>query len=336
MKPLASLSLDLDNKWSYLKTHGDHAWEEFPSYLERVVPRILAMLDELGLRITFFVVGQDAALEKNDRALASIVKAGHELANHSFSHEPWLERYSREQLELELEQAEFAISRHTSERLSGFRGPGFSCSPEVIRLLIEKGYEYDGSTFPTFLGPAARAYYFFRSRFSRAEKEKRKNLFGSWTDGFQRLKPYRWRATEGQLLEIPVSTMPLFRVPYHLSYVHYLGQFSTGLAKSYFWTALRLSRLSGVEPSVLLHPLDFLGGDDEPDLAFFPGMKLASSKKLEIVRSALGILREQFEVLPMGGYAQRLRERKLPTRKTGVAKRPAAVAERTARELEQV
>ncbi len=33
-RPLLSLSLDLDNKWSYLKTHGDAGWDAFPSYLE--------------------------------------------------------------------------------------------------------------------------------------------------------------------------------------------------------------------------------------------------------------------------------------------------------------
>jgi hypothetical protein len=336
MKPLASLSLDLDNKWSYLKTHGDRSWEGFPSYLDVVVPRILEILDERGLRITFFVVGQDAALEKNDRALAQIVRAGHELANHSFSHEPWLQRYSREQLELEFEQAELAISRHSAQRLTGFRGPGFSCSPEVIRLLIERGYEYDGSTFPTFLGPAARAYYFLKSRFSPAEKEKRKNLFGSWMDGFQRLKPYHWRAVDGQLLEIPVSTIPLFRVPYHLSYVHYLGQFSSSLAKSYFWTALKLSRLGGVEPSVLLHPLDFLGGDDEPELAFFPGMRMPAQYKLDIVRASLKMLGSQFDVLTMSEHARRLSERKLPARETGIKVAVAPGNEAVVREVEQV
>ena len=32
-KPLASLSLDLDNQWSYMKTHGDAGWEALPTYL---------------------------------------------------------------------------------------------------------------------------------------------------------------------------------------------------------------------------------------------------------------------------------------------------------------
>jgi hypothetical protein len=41
MSPAASISLDLDNLWSYLKTQGVSGWESFPSYLDVVVPRIL-------------------------------------------------------------------------------------------------------------------------------------------------------------------------------------------------------------------------------------------------------------------------------------------------------
>ena len=55
-KPVASLSLDLDNKWSYMKTHGDPGWESFPSYLDVVVPRVLEFLEERELIITFFIV----------------------------------------------------------------------------------------------------------------------------------------------------------------------------------------------------------------------------------------------------------------------------------------
>jgi len=79
-KPLASVSLDLDNEWSYLKTHGDASWSSFPSYLDVVVPRVLDFLSERNLRITFFIVGQDAALEGNVGALRSLADAGHESA----------------------------------------------------------------------------------------------------------------------------------------------------------------------------------------------------------------------------------------------------------------
>ena len=54
MKPAASISLDLDNLWSYLKTQGVSGWESFPSYLDVVVPRILETLDRCNQRITFF------------------------------------------------------------------------------------------------------------------------------------------------------------------------------------------------------------------------------------------------------------------------------------------
>ena len=64
-KPIASLSLDLDNQWSYMKTHGDAGWEAFPSYLDVVIPRFLEFLQARDLTITVFIVGQDAALQKN-------------------------------------------------------------------------------------------------------------------------------------------------------------------------------------------------------------------------------------------------------------------------------
>jgi peptidoglycan-N-acetylglucosamine deacetylase len=71
-KSIASLSLDLDNQWAYMKIHGDDGWETFPSYFDVLVPRVLDVLRDADLKITFFIVGQDAALEKNHAALRQI------------------------------------------------------------------------------------------------------------------------------------------------------------------------------------------------------------------------------------------------------------------------
>ena len=65
MKPYTSLSLDLDNQWSYMRTHGDAGWQSFPSYLDVAVPSILGFLSRYDLKISFFIIGQDAALAKN-------------------------------------------------------------------------------------------------------------------------------------------------------------------------------------------------------------------------------------------------------------------------------
>ena len=110
-KTLASLSLDLDNQWSYMKTHGDAGWQEFPSYLDLLMPRTLGFLRDHGLTITFFVVGQDAALDQNREALQSIAEAGHEIGNHSFRHEPWLHLYSPQELDREFTEADRAAAR---------------------------------------------------------------------------------------------------------------------------------------------------------------------------------------------------------------------------------
>jgi peptidoglycan/xylan/chitin deacetylase (PgdA/CDA1 family) len=124
----ASLSLDLDNQWSYMKTHGDAGWQSHPSYLDAVVPRILAVPRRAPAHDTFFIVGQDAALEKNHTALRSIAAAGHEIGIHSFAMSPGCIATPRRKLDQELRQAEDAIENATGVRTRGFRGPGFSLS----------------------------------------------------------------------------------------------------------------------------------------------------------------------------------------------------------------
>jgi peptidoglycan/xylan/chitin deacetylase (PgdA/CDA1 family) len=300
---LASLSLDLDNKWSYMKTHGDAGWERFPSYLDVVMPRVLEMLAERELTITFFVVGQDAALDGNHSVLRSIADAGHEIGNHSFHHEPWLHLYEPGQLSEELTQAEDAIYSATGQRPVGFRGPGYSFSPALLAELARRGYEYDASTFPTFLGPVARAYYFFRSNLGRRDREQRKQLFGKLSEGFRPLRPYRWPGLKHELVEIPVTTMPLLKAPIHLSYLLYLGQYSQRLALAYFSAAMSLCDRLGVEPSLLLHPLDFLGCDDDRDLAFFPAMQSPVSAKLQLAGRVLDRFRAGRRVVTLREHA---------------------------------
>lgn len=305
-KPPASLSLDLDNKWSYLKTHGDASWVSFPSYLERVVPRFLGILKERGLSITVFLVGQDAAIESNGDILRSVAEAGHEIGNHSFHHEPWLHLYSESDLDDEMARAEENIERVTGKRPVGFRGPGFSLSETTLRVLKRRGYEYDATTFPTYLGPLARAYYFMTSRFTREEREQRKALFGQLADGLRPVTPYLWNVEGKDLLEVPVTTMPFFKVPIHVSYVLYLSVISPRLALLYFRSAMELCRRTGTQPSLLLHPLDFLGADDDRDLGFFPAMGLPSHKKVEIVTGCLDIYTRLFEVMGVRRHTEAL------------------------------
>lgn len=309
-KHLASVSLDLDNLWSYLKIHGDDGWQSRPSYLDVFVPHALETLDQLGIKITFFIVGLDAAEDRNGKALRAIADAGHEIGNHSFEHEPWLHLYTPEQVRSELQQADAAIQAATGRKPIGFRGPGFSWSEDVLETLVELGHRFDASTLPTYLGPLARAYYFWTAKMTAEERAKREGLFGKFSDGLRPVKPYRWQLKSGRnILEIPVTTMPLFKTPFHFSYLAYLSNFSPALMHFYFGMALAACRLTRTEPSFLLHPLDIIGGDQIPQLKFFPGMDISSQRKTELFKTVLGKLGERYDIVPMGVHARAIEAR---------------------------
>ena len=307
-KNISSISLDLDNQWSYMKIHGDSGWEKFPSYLDRFIPHMLDLLDILNLKITFFIVGQDAALDKNKEYLIEIVKHGHEVGNHSFNHESWLHLYPKEKIKSEILIAEENIAQVTGKKPEGFRGPGFSWSINLIEVLSELDYVYDASTLPTFIGPLARFYYFRTSKLTLEEKKERKKLFGSFKDGFKPVKPYFWKVNgNGRLLEIPVTTIPLIKTPFHLSYLIYLNSISPFLMKQYLNTALAFCKLTKTSPSFLLHPLDLIGGDLVPELKFFPGMNLKSDVKTKIFLSVIHTLIDNFELIGMNKHAALLK-----------------------------
>ncbi len=320
----ASLSLDADNQWSYMKIHGDEGWERYPSYLDVLAPRAVDLLAARGLQITFFVVGQDAARPENRESLGLLAEAGHEIGNHSFRHEPWLHRYSEAELEDELARAEAAIEGATGVHPSGFRGPGYSLSTTTLRVLVRRGYAYDASTLPTYIGPLARAYYFRTAQLSSKQREERELLYGTWGDGRRAVRPYRWLVEDRTLLELPVTTLPGLKMPIHVSYLLMLSAYSPAAARAYFDAALRVCRAAGIGPSILLHPLDLLSGDDVQQLAFFPGMQIPVAAKLARVGSYLDLLQRHFDVGSVGEHATALAGEELPVRVPAFAGEVAA------------
>ena len=292
-------------------THGDQSWTSYPSYLPKLIPRVLDFLARRDLKITFFIVGRDASFDAHRDLLSELARNGHRIANHSFDHKPWLHRFSGVEIAEELERSEAAIEEATGVLPRGFRGPGFSLTNEVLRQLADRGYLYDATAFPNILNPLSRAYYFRTTKLSKEERELRDELFGTLGAAFRPNKPFTWKMeARAELTEVPVTTFPGLRTPIHLSYLTYLGGKALPVASAYFRTALTLCRLTGNPPSMLLHPLDFLGSEDDDDLRFFPGMDLFSGRKLELAHHFLDQLQDTFELAPIDDYV-----RELPTTK---------------------
>lgn len=146
---------------------------------------------------------------------------------------------------------------------------------------------------------------------SADEREKLKKLFGKFSDGFQTLKPHLVGAAGRNMVEIPVTTFPVVKTPVHATYLHYLSAFSGPLAKAYWRSALAACNLTDVQPSMLLHPLDFLSGDDVPKLKFFPGMNVPTNRKLELMDSVIASYAAKFEIVNMREHADCFRKNAL-------------------------
>jgi len=299
---IASLSVDLDDKWAYLRSRGDDGWRDRPSYLGEVVPRMLDFLGERRLAATVFVVGEDLDRDAGAREVERIAAAGFEVANHSQSHWPWLGTLGADEIEAEIAASEEAIERVTGERPTGFRAPGFGWSDPLLQVLARRGYAYDASVFPTFIGPLARLYMRL-SGFHAAKGDQPEQRFSSLSDAFRPLRPHRVDTAAGPLVELPVTTAPLLRAPIHFTYLSFLAQKSPAVARAYWRGTMRLCRWAGVGPSLLLHPLDFLGEEDDPQMAYFPGMRLSRAAKIDLLSDTLADLAKNRRVVTTAEHA---------------------------------
>lgn len=91
--------------------------------------RLLAMLKQLGVRATFFVVGRIA--EKHPEILKQMVSDGHEVANHSYTH-PKFSKLSYPEMVQELVKTNKVITKITGKPVRSFRAPGGDHSPKTI------------------------------------------------------------------------------------------------------------------------------------------------------------------------------------------------------------
>lgn len=296
-RPIASLSLDLDNQWAYLRAAGRPGWQQAESYLDLAAERLVPMLKDCDLPLTVFVVGRDLEQAADVRAVERFGQLKRwELANHTYQHQVWLHALDRGEIEQEIDRTAEALQRCFGQRPVGFRGPGFSCPDAVLRLLADRGYRYDASVFATSIAPLARTYYVVKSGLRGEQRARAAQLYGRWSAALQPNRPFRRKMQQGCLWEIPVTVMPLARTPIHFSYLTYLASFSTIAAKAYFRQALALCRGSATPPSLLLHPPDVMGREDASEMDFFPSMNMPRKDKLQFLRWALWQLAEAFDV----------------------------------------
>ncbi len=143
-RPLSAFTVDVED-WYQSCIDFDAPITE---RVVRNVDRVLAVLDEHGVKGTFFVQGRVA--ETFPGLLQSLVAAGHEVQSHGYSHKPLYEM-DRKALRDELERAKKTVEDASGTRVTAFRAQDFSIRAEnlwALETAAELGFEVDSSIFP--------------------------------------------------------------------------------------------------------------------------------------------------------------------------------------------
>ncbi len=143
--------------------------------------QLMDILEEAGARATFFVLGCIAA--ESPELVAEIAGRGHEVACHSYAHDPVV-AMTPEEFAADVTSAKSAIEAAAGRRVAGFRAPSYSI-PSLdhwaFTELSRAGFSYDSSIFPT-------------------------KFHSNGLDGAPRF-PFR---LESGLMEFPMSTLRMF------------------------------------------------------------------------------------------------------------------------------
>jgi peptidoglycan/xylan/chitin deacetylase (PgdA/CDA1 family) len=218
--PLVSVTVDLDAVECYFRIHalpGLPPPEARFAVLRRCLPRLAELFARHGVTPTWFVVGRDLEEDpEGRRLLVELAGAGHELANHSYSHPYDLVRLGRDRIAGEIDRAHQCLADACGRAPVGFRAPGYEVSREVIDLLVERGYRYDSSAFPSV------PYYTAKAAIMAAMRlvgRKSGSILASPAVMTAPLVPYRpsarspYRRGDQPLVEVPMVVTPWLRLP---------------------------------------------------------------------------------------------------------------------------
>ena len=149
---LNALTVDVEDYYHVTAFEGIVRRADWDKYESRVVTsteKVLRVLDDAGVRGTFFVLGWVA--ERHPRLVRAIRRAGHEVGCHSYWHR-LIYTQTPAEFRADLCRARDVLQDILSERVTAFRAPTFSitrASLWALDVLIEEGFTLDSSIYPT-------------------------------------------------------------------------------------------------------------------------------------------------------------------------------------------
>ncbi|NUN13204.1 MAG: polysaccharide deacetylase family protein [Myxococcales bacterium] len=292
------ITCDVDTIDRHLQGYGVE--DRPPCYLvyERAIPRLLEVADLTGVKMTFFLMGRDAMIQRG--LLRQIVVRGHEVASHSYSHPQPFANLTKTELTYELGASKASLSNACEDAVVGFRAPAWDVDLATLTAIRAAGYLYDASWVPSPFILATRLAVYRHSTGKRhgIDMAVLPHLIASPSRRVGRYPstPERGGSAKTDLLtEIPMSVAPITRFPYYhsLSYM---------VPKSVFDLVYRSIRLARNELVYTLHGVDGLGlHEDLVDVRMqhHPGMDVSLDEKLSRLTKLFRQFAKDYDCIPV-------------------------------------
>ena len=155
-------------------------WYRFERRVERNTRKALDLLDEFGVKATFFTLG--CVADEMPEVVREIAARGHEVASKGYHHRTIQEMTPGEFRE-DLRRSREAIERATGIRVIGYRVARGHFGPKdlwALDVLAEEGYAYDSSFYPRLRSIAAEPWRRFPFSHRHADREIAEFPLATW------------------------------------------------------------------------------------------------------------------------------------------------------------
>ena len=275
---LNAMSVDVEDYFQVSAFDGSVArssWEGRESRVEANTTRLLDLLDEFGVRGTFFVLGWVA--HRHPRLVRDIAGRGHEIASHGYGHRLVYDQ-TPEAFREDVRRAKGLLEDAGGAPVGGYRAPSFSVTAAslwALDILLEEGHWYDASIFPIR-----------HDRYGIPDAPRH---------------PHRRELKGGSLMEMPGATVRVGPLNLPIAGGGYFRILPYAWTR---WGMARLNRREGQPAVFYVHPWEI-----DPDQPRLPAGRLGRFRHYRNLHRTEGRLRSLLADFRFGTVASLLRAR---------------------------
>ncbi len=297
-KPFATVQVDLDGLWTNLAYYG-HEHPIMPDpVITTSIPRFIELFNKYNIKATFFTIAKDLESEEKVELIKQLHAAGHEIANHTFSHPFGFRNLTIEEQRDQIQKAHKLITETTGQEPIGFKAPGYDANAKTINLLEKLKYKYDSSIIPTWSYPLILKTYSFLTR-TKSPTHGPKAIWGLAKNKiYSPHDEHEWKQSkqERSIKEFPCSTLPILRFPIHATFALKLGM-------PFIIPTLWLTKLLCKDVNYEFHAADLTDTVTDIRLAHLKGLPIET--RMKRIETVLKTLTKTHTIIPSREYLEK-------------------------------